>query len=75
MALGACVPPRRGRASVEVVDAAWMLAGGTSVYETSLLGRCLRDVHVVTQHIMVAPKLNETLGKYLLGADFNPAMI
>jgi alkylation response protein AidB-like acyl-CoA dehydrogenase len=61
--------------SVDVVDTAWMLAGGTAVYDTSVLGRCLRDVHVVTQHIMVAPKLNETLGKYLLGADFNPAMI
>lgn len=62
-------------ASVAAVDAAWMLAGGTAVYDTSVLGRCLRDVHVTTQHIMVAPKLNETLGRYLLGAEFNPAMI
>lgn len=60
---------------VEVVDTAWTLAGGSAVYDTSVLGRCLRDAHVVTQHIMVAPKLNETLGKFLLGADFNPAMI
>jgi alkylation response protein AidB-like acyl-CoA dehydrogenase len=61
--------------SVTAVDTAWTLAGGSSVYDTSVLGRCLRDVHVVTQHIMVAPKLNETLGKFLLGTDFNPAMI
>ncbi|MDJ0768397.1 MAG: acyl-CoA dehydrogenase family protein [Ilumatobacter sp.] len=61
--------------SVAAVDAAWTLAGGTAVYDTSVLGRCLRDVHVVTQHIMVAPKLNETLGKYLLGQEFNAAMI
>ena len=52
---------------VTVVDAAWTLAGGTAVYDTSPLGRCVRDAHVVTQHIMVAPKLNETLGKHLLG--------
>ncbi len=45
------------------------------MYDTSPLGRCVRDVHVVTQHIMVAPKLNETLGKFLLGVDFNAAMI
>lgn len=60
---------------VAVTDAAWTLAGGTAVYETSALGRCVRDAHVVTQHIMVAPKLNETLGKFLLGADFNATMI
>jgi alkylation response protein AidB-like acyl-CoA dehydrogenase len=61
--------------SVAAVDAAWTLAGGTAVYDSSPLGRCLRDVHVVTQHIMVAPKLNETLGRSLLGVEFNPAMI
>lgn len=62
-------------ASAAVVDAAWTLAGGTAVYETSVLGRCLRDAHVATQHIMVAPKLNETLGKFLLGVDFDAAMV
>jgi len=62
-------------ASVSAVDTAWTLAGGTAVYDTSVLGRCLRDVHVVTQHIMVAPKLNETLGRFLFGVAFNPAMI
>lgn len=60
---------------VAVTDAAWTLAGGTAVYETSVLGRCVRDAHVVTQHIMVAPKLNETLGKFLLGAEFDASMI
>ena len=61
--------------SIAAVDAAWTLAGGSAVYETSVLGRCLRDAHVVTQHIMVAPKLNETLGKFLLGTDFDASMI
>lgn len=61
--------------SVASTTAAWQLAGGTAVYDTSVLGRCLRDVNVVTQHIMVAPKLHETLGKHLLGAQFNAAMI
>ena len=62
-------------ASVAVTDAAWTLAGGSAVYETSVLGRCIRDAHVTTQHIMVAPKLNETLGKFLLGVDLDTAMI
>ena len=60
---------------VTVTDTAFTLAGGTAVYETSVLGRCLRDAHVMTQHIMVAPKLNETLGKHLLGAEFDASMI
>jgi alkylation response protein AidB-like acyl-CoA dehydrogenase len=60
---------------VGVVDTAWTLAGGTAVYDSSVLGRCVRDAHVVTQHIMVAPKLNETLGKFLLGVEFNASMI
>jgi alkylation response protein AidB-like acyl-CoA dehydrogenase len=60
---------------VAVADSAFTLAGGTAVYETSVLGRCLRDAHVMTQHIMVAPKLHETLGKHLLGVDFDASMI
>jgi len=60
---------------VAVTDAAWTLAGGTAVFESNVLGRCVRDAHVTTQHIMVAPKLNETLGKFLLGADFDDRMI
>ena len=62
-------------ACADVVDAVYTVAGGSAVYDTSVLGRCLRDAHVVTQHIMVAPKLNETLGKFLLGVDFDARMI
>jgi indole-3-acetate monooxygenase len=58
-----------------VVDTAFTLAGGSAVYDTSVLGRCLRDGHVVTQHIMTAPKLNETLGKVLLGVEADTSML
>jgi indole-3-acetate monooxygenase len=58
-----------------VADTAFTLAGGSAVYDTSVLGRCLRDAHVVTQHIMTAPKLNETLGKVLLGVEVDTAML
>ena len=57
-----------------VADTAFTLAGGTAVYDTSRLGRSLRDAHVVTQHIQTAPKLNETIGKLLLGVDVDTAM-
>ena len=60
--------------SAAVADTAFTLAGGTAVYDTSVLGRCLRDAHVVTQHIQTAPKLNETIGRLLLGLDVDTAM-
>jgi alkylation response protein AidB-like acyl-CoA dehydrogenase len=60
--------------AAEVADVAFTLAGGTAVYDTSVLGRCLRDAHVVTQHIQTAPKLNETIGKLLLGIDVDTSM-
>ncbi len=58
----------------EVADIAFTLAGGTAVYDSSVLGRCLRDAHIVTQHIQTAPKLNETIGKLLLGLDVDTSM-
>jgi len=58
----------------QVTDTAFTLAGGTAVYDTSLLGRCLRDAHVVTQHIQTAPKLNEKIGQLLLGQDTDTSM-
>ena len=40
--------------AVAAVDRLYHAAGGSSVYATSDLQRCFRDVHVTTQHIMVA---------------------
>ncbi len=60
--------------SADVADVAFTVAGGTAVYDTSLLGRCMRDAHVVTQHIQTAPKLNETIGRLLLGVDVDTSM-
>jgi hypothetical protein len=51
------------------------LSGGAAVYDTSVLGRCLRNLSVIPQHIMVAPRLFETLGRHHLGLDFESSMI
>jgi alkylation response protein AidB-like acyl-CoA dehydrogenase len=61
--------------AARAVDIAYTMGGGTSVFETSPLQRCLRDVHVATQHIMVAPRLYETMGKHLFGLDIESSMI
>jgi alkylation response protein AidB-like acyl-CoA dehydrogenase len=55
------------QSAVEVVDLMFDAAGGTSVYESSRLERCFRDVHVVTHHMMAAPANVEMVGHYLLG--------
>src|SRR5206468_498401 len=43
------------RESTTAVDIAYEDAGGTAVYANSPIQRYFRDVHVVTQHMMVAP--------------------
>src|SRR5690606_249111 len=45
---------------VAATDAAWMLAGGSAVYDTTVLGRRLPGAPVVTLPIMVAPSLPQT---------------
>lgn len=57
------------RASMRAVDLMYHLGGGTSVYRTSPLQRIFRDVHVASQHMMVAPPTMETVGRLLLGQE------
>jgi len=49
------------------VDIVYTLGGATSVYTTSRLERCFRDVHVVSQHVGVAPWQWERVGRHFLG--------
>ena len=62
-------------ASAEVVDCAYNLAGGVSVYQSSNLQRHFRDIHVATQHIMVAPSTLETTGRLFLGLPTDTATL
>ncbi|MGE0658963.1 MAG: acyl-CoA dehydrogenase family protein [Reyranellaceae bacterium] len=62
-------------ASARVVDVMYNLGGGTSVYRDSALQRCFRDVHVVTQHMMVAPATWELAGRALLGVKGDLSML
>jgi indole-3-acetate monooxygenase len=61
--------------AVAAADTAYTLAGGTSVYSSHVLQRCLRDAHVPTQHIQAAPKLFETLGRALLGQEIDASTL
>ena len=49
------------------VDLCYHAGGGTSIYETSPLQRVFRDMHVATQHGMIAPRMLEPLGRMVFG--------
>jgi alkylation response protein AidB-like acyl-CoA dehydrogenase len=55
------------QSATEAVDLMFNAAGTTSIYASSRLERCFRDVHVATQHVAVAPSNIEMVGQYLLG--------
>lgn len=56
-------------ASARTVDLAYEAGGASSIYSSSPLQRCFRDVHVATQHVMVAPASAILAGRVLLGLD------
>lgn len=57
------------RAAVRATDAMYHAGGGTSLYRKSPLQRHFRDVHAVTQHIMVSQATDKTVGRVLLDLE------
>jgi alkylation response protein AidB-like acyl-CoA dehydrogenase len=55
--------------AAKATDLVYEAGGGTSIYATSPLQRCFRDVHVATQHAMVAGSTLELTGRIFLGLD------
>lgn len=57
--------------ATEVTQKAFALGGGTSVFESSALQRCLRDAHAANQHTIVSRRLLETYSmvRFGLGPD------
>ncbi len=55
--------------SARAVDLCYEAGGGASIWDTSPLQRCFRDVHVATQHGMVAPRTLEPLGRLAFGLE------
>jgi alkylation response protein AidB-like acyl-CoA dehydrogenase len=54
-------------ASARAVDRCYSAGGGAAIYDDSPLQRVFRDVHVATQHAMVAPRTMELVGRLRLG--------
>ena len=57
------------RRSAAAVDRLYQAGGGSSIYEHSVLQRCFRDIHVTTQHVMVASPIYEVVGRVKLGLN------
>jgi indole-3-acetate monooxygenase len=55
--------------AVQAVDLIYLTGGATSLYATCPIERAFRDVHAVTQHIGVHPRILETAGRLLFGLE------
>lgn len=53
--------------AIAAVDLCYTAAGGAAVYRTSPLQRVFRDIHVASQHAMVAPRVYEPVGRHRFG--------
>ena len=62
-------------AAVRATDALYLMAGGSAVYLDSPLQRIFRDLHVLTQHMMVAPPTWELAGRLLLGLETDATLL
>ena len=55
--------------SVAAADILYRLAGTSSIYQSSALERCWRDIHTAAQHMQVQDTRWEAPGRVLLGLD------
>ncbi len=53
--------------AVDVATQAFRYAGGSALFESSILQRCLRDINAGAQHQMVSDTAYENHGQFLLG--------
>jgi alkylation response protein AidB-like acyl-CoA dehydrogenase len=58
--------------ALDVVTRAFRFAGGSALYDASVLQRCLRDLNAGAQHFMVSDSAYEGLGQLLLGLPGEP---
>ena len=60
--------------SAKVVDTMYNTAGSNAIWDSSPLQRTFRDIHVLTQHAVVAPPIYELAGRVLFDLKANTSM-
>lgn len=63
------------RNTAEAVSLLYVAGGGSSLFQSSPLQRHFRDIHAITQHIMVNGATQELTGRVLLGVETDTAML
>jgi hypothetical protein len=54
---------------VEAVQHVYKASGGTAVYQSGALDRCLRDVLTMNQHVIGSLRTYKIAGRLLLGLE------
>ncbi len=61
--------------AAQAVDLMYNAGGASSIYERNPLERCFRDIHTLTQHIVVHPSVMETAGQVLFGLELDTPIV
>ncbi len=61
--------------AAKATDLAYSVGGGSSVFESSQLQRCFRDIHTATQHQMLSDRNLVTYGRVRLGLEADTALL
>lgn len=59
----------------EIISSMYQLGGGSSLFEQSPLQKCLRDISVAAQHLMVSDSTYELTGRIFLGIETDTTML
>jgi len=61
--------------AMQAVDLMYVAGGGNSIYVSCPLERAFRDVHVMTQHIAVQPRVTYSTGRVLFGLESDTSLL